>query len=270
MIVAMQNRGIGNRMMSWAQSYRLDKDIKIHWENNYYVGCNFHDLFENDIEIPSIDNIPRTQWHGSWRFVVLPSDALPYKRIDYLYSDTPRHMVDINLKLFKIFTPTKYIRDELSEWSKRFKPNTALAAIRSWPGTDRVNKIEDAYKEIDALETDDIFLTCDHYEVADKIIKRYGKRLWYRPKRRNWGDRHNEIGMQDILIDMYLGGFASTQLLSWHSTFCQFQWWFSGCKAKYKEICQFEKAQERSELYFPEHISKTGTPNDGGIVNGRQ
>ncbi len=242
--------GLCNRLKSWVSSYRLDEDVKVYWPVNYYSGCSFHDLWENDIEYPvdpGRSNTPQYQIHGSWRFQVFPSDGLPFRRIDWLLQDTPQNMKDIYVPLIKRIQPIQYIQNEVDQWAGKIDDKTVLCAVRTWIGTDRSFDINVWFRKMDTIADEkNIFLMCDSTQYAEQFIQRYGKRIWFRPKRTFWGDRVCTEGMQDITIDLYLGSKCKTMFLAWHSAFTEYMYFLGECKATHVEtVGEFEHLPSR-------------------------
>ena len=63
------------------------------------------------------------------------------------------------------------------------------------------------------------------------IRDRYSEKIIYTTKRTKFGDFSTAEGLQDALIDLYLGGKNKTILSSYGSSFCELQWWFGGCQS---------------------------------------
>jgi len=56
------------------------------------------------------------------------------------------------------------------------------------------------------------------------------------PKRTEFGDYTCKEGLQDALIDLYLGGMMKQLYITSKCTFSEMQWWFGGTSAETVEI----------------------------------
>ena len=79
-----------------------------------------------------------------------------------------------------------------------------------------------------------ILLTCDDTETTNLIKEKYD--VYTTPKRTKFGDFTTVEGMQDILIDQYLGSLSTDIYGTNMSSFSEMQWWLGQCKPNYHEM----------------------------------
>lgn len=233
------SRGICNRLKSILSMLRVGNEINLIWNKNHLVNCEFNDLFENKFRI--CDRIYYN--FNQWQFVLTDEEREKYEleHINFMYNDTPDELKKSICNICKILEPIDYIQYKIDEFKHIFDEDISTLSIRSYPETsERSINVHRIYERIDTIQGD-IFITCDNQQIAKKIINDYGSRILYYPKRTHWGDSKSTIGMQDIIIDLYLGGMAKTLYASWHSTFSEMQWFFGGCKARVMPWLSFEK-----------------------------
>lgn len=79
-----------------------------------------------------------------------------------------------------------------------------------------------------------ILLTCDDTETTNLIKEKYD--VYTTPKRTKFGDFTTVEGMQDILIDQYLGSLSTDIYGTNMSSFSEMQWWLGQCKPNYYDM----------------------------------
>ena len=143
------------------------------------------------------------------------------------------------IKVINNLEPVNYIVSKVVEEKYKLPTDVTTVSVRTFKSFKKENqswgrhfKIDELFNHMDNITTP-ILLTCDDTETTGKIKERYGDNIFMTNKRTRFGDFSSIEGMQDILIDLYLGGM-SKQLYGTHmSSFSEMQWWFGNCKADY-------------------------------------
>lgn len=240
MIVSYHTGGLCNRLKCLLSTMRLSNNYKIIWPRNYLTRCSFNDLFANDIELKDekiknkkyVKENLRKNWNGSWRFLILPEDKIDY-RIDFMYDKTPLHLKNIYLEKIKILKPIKYVSEKVKNFSKNFDDNTVTVSIRSWRDFSprkknfNINLFIDSMKKMKNVSN--FFVTSDDINIIKKLEYDFPNQIIKYPNRTFKGDSKTIKGMQDILIDLLLGGKNKRMIVSSTSTFSELQWWFGNC-----------------------------------------
>lgn len=255
--IAANREGIGSRLECLLSVMRMAElhgdDYKIRFENNRNTGCNWHDLFENDIETNvDVNVLEYPEVYYGWKFDLTHDERkqiLPKcKYIDFLYDNTPEPMKSSFLKHAASLIPVEYIRNQIRDFKHSFTPFTISACIRSWKdvrGTSMERKfyIDEYWKAIDENICDYVYLTTDDKSVLKKARQRYGAKLLFYPKQKALSgytcDWHSVIGMQEAVIEIYLGGINRLMIITWHSQYNDCQWWFGGGKSKVIEVSKW-------------------------------
>lgn len=248
MLISKPYGGISNRLKCLLSSLDMDTDLKLIWEHSTYDGgvwCKFSDLFENEFEEFVNDN----ECHNKYPNLGVVSDCRffgknTYNHLDLIHGNNWGDYIDENTKiryvnLINTLKPVKYVRDKIKEYERLFDNKTISVSVRTW--NDRqvtkekkgvyfeINKL---YEYIDRYDGYKIFLTCDDQETFNSIIDKYKDKVLYTSKRTKFGDFSSKEGLQDALIDLYLGGKNKTILSSYGSSYCELQWWFGNCKSE--------------------------------------
>lgn len=243
MIISYHKGGLCNRLKSLFSAMRMGKDYRVVWPINSYIGCSFNDLFENKIEYEGIRTKFKDRIYGSWRFLVLPEDNINHP-IDFMYNDTPDKIKEIYLEKIKVLKPIKYIIYNVKDFLTNFDDRTVSVSIRSWANIKHSSSRErkktfDLNKFINAMkamnDVSNFFITCDDNNIIKKLEQIFPNKIIYFPHRESKKkliDRVNSIeGMQDIVVDLFLGGLNRRFIVSSISTYSEIQWWLGGCKS---------------------------------------
>jgi hypothetical protein len=171
------------------------------------------------------------------------------------------------LKQIKNLVPVKYVRDGIKNELKKFPEKFNVVSVRTFKNDydaqrdnklsgvqyysgdmhhaelgdlfniDKLYSILDERVESPSLEDSLPFLlTSDNTELVENLKNRYPNKVLTTPKRTEYGDFMTVEGIQDILIDLYLGGHGQTIYGTHPSSFCELQWWFGMCKPAYIEM----------------------------------
>lgn len=236
MIVCVPEGGLCNRLKCIISTLTKYNEIQLEWKiprTGGGVRCQFNDLFTNDfygkggtVKITGcefIDHDMNTNNVGDKEKLnpTLKSRYLStitrLKPVDYVMEKLdeevvklPEDIVTVSVRTFRSF-PAEY-----NSWGRHFK-------------------IEVLFQYLDSFENP-ILLTCDDQHVMTQIRGRYGERIHTTPKRTKFGDFTTVEGMQDALIDLYLGGLSKTIYGTHMSSFSEMQWWFGGCNANYVDM----------------------------------
>lgn len=246
MVVAYHTRGLCNRLKCLLSAMRMDDDYRIIWPISDYMPCSFNCLFVNDIEIvgkfqntKSVREKFGNNWYGTWRFLVLPEDNVNHE-VDFMYNDTPDIIKKVYLEKIKLLKPIEYVANNIESFSKNFDDRTVSVSIRSWAdiqhgSSKKRSKTFDINKFIRAMDrmenVSSFFITCDSSQIIKRLKYIFRNKVITYPHRTSKEDTKTVKGMQDIVVDLFLGGKNKRLIASGGSTFTELQWWFGGCKA---------------------------------------
>ena len=236
-----------------------ENQMKLIWtvkENDVHLWCRFSDLFKNkfiEYSYPSRcfkENSSHIFYQGTQFVRIKRSDIqLNHRRFDKI--DIPQRQKDSILRQINKLEPIDYIKNKVDEFKSKFCNNTVTVSVRSFLDADRNYKSNGKYFELNKVfkkmdqrlnentfyfNNTKFFVTCDHQDTFEKILKRYGDRIIYTPKRTYFGDYKTLEGIQDCVIDLLLGGHNMEILATRGSSFCDMQWWFGGGKSIIKHI----------------------------------
>jgi hypothetical protein len=246
--------GIGNRIKTLLTCLTITKpeDILLMWppttsyQNDGGVWCEFNDLWKNQFQI--IDRKPdyehryygrdaRLKHYNNGNFVSLEEAYLkPGIRSSF-------HFLEMK-DLVQSLIPVDYVQEKIEEYKKQIPLNSCTLSLRTYMSfpleyhqRGKRFKIEKVFDLIEnEIKSDKIFLTADHEETVNEIKNRYGDRIFLTEKRTEFGDYTCKEGLQDALIDLYLGGMTKKLYITSKCTFSEMQWWFGGCTAEPVEI----------------------------------
>ena len=256
--IAANREGIGSRLECLLSVMRMAElqgdDYKIRFENNHNAGCNWHDLFENNIETDiDVNVLEYPKVYYSWKFDLTYEERQQYtpknKYIDFLFDKTPEPIKSQYIEIAKKLIPVEYIRDQIRDFKHNFTPTTISACIRAWKDVrdtpmERAFYFEEYIKAIDDNLYDFVYLTTDDKSVFKKMRKRYGAKLLFYPKQKAMPgyscDWRSVIGMQEALIELYLAGLNRLMIVTWHSQYNDCQWWFGGGKSQVIEVSKWK------------------------------
>lgn len=229
MINCIPYGGISNRMKCIISSLAEYEDINLIWEiprSGGGVRCEFNDLFKNTYNGTSNKKV------SDCKFIH------PHMNT---YNDGEKNNIPSNekekyLNIIKTLEPVDYVIDRVNEEHSKLGSFTTVSVrtfksfqheYNSWGRFFKRDCLVNFMDEINGK----ILLTCDDPDTVTFLKNNYD--VYTTPKRTNFGDFLSVEGMQDILIDLYLGGLGNKIYGTNMSSFSEMQWWFGLCNAEY-------------------------------------
>src|SRR6056300_1226245 len=223
--------GISNRMKCIISSIVEYGNINLMWDitTSSGVGCKFNDLYKNIYNGNAISSV------SDCKFIHPKMNT---------HNEGSKDKLPINLKkryieVIKTLEPIDYISNKIKEEKEKLGEYSAVSVrtFRSFPSEynswGRHFKINNLFKVMDKIEGK-ILLTCDDTETTNLIKEKYD--VYTTPKRTKFGDFTTVEGMQDILIDQYLGSLSTDIYGTNMSSFSEMQWWLGQCKPNYYDM----------------------------------
>jgi hypothetical protein len=232
--------GISNRLKWMVSSLVHNKSIFLQWDVSDNrggpgpgVGSSFSSLFVNTYsETPGDGEFGEGSdfWDTSMRWIHTANKS-KNRALKEKYSRAISSLV-----------PVKDVRKMIRNTAKKFTQDTATFSVRTFTCFPQEHKKfgqffspDNLFAAMDSHEGN-MFVTCDDPIFLESIKERYGERVIVSPKRTFFGDNNSIEGMQDILVDLYLGGMNSKIYGTPFSTFTQMQWWFGKCQPEFIPI----------------------------------
>ena len=224
--------GISNRMKCIISSIVEYGDINLLWDvpkSGGGVRCKFNDLYKN---IYTGNGIGRV---SDCKFIHPQMNTHNEGGKDKLPIDLKRRYIEV----IKTLEPIDYISNKIKEEKEKLGEYSTVSVrtFRSFPAEynswGKHFKMHALFDIMDSIKGK-ILLTCDDNKVIELIKSKY--EVYTTPKRTKFGDFTTIEGMQDIIIDQYLGGMAHTIYGTNMSSFSEMQWWLSYCQANYYEM----------------------------------
>jgi len=246
--------GIGNRIKTLLTCMTITKpdDILLMWPatTSYQIDggawCEFNDLWENKFEI--INKVPteehryygrdaKLKHYNNGNFISLEEAYLKPSIKTSIYFLEMKNLVESLI-------PVEYVRNKITEYKSQIPVNSCTLSLRTYMSfpleyhqRGKRFKIEKVFEVIEKqIKSEKIFLTADHEETVKILKEKYGDRIFVTPKRTEFGDYTCKEGLQDALIDLYLGGMMKQLYITSKCTFSEMQWWFGGTNAETVEI----------------------------------
>jgi hypothetical protein len=229
--------GISNRMKCIISCIAEYDEINLIWkipETGGGVRCEFNDIYKNIYKGHSSKIV------NSCKFIHEEMNTLEDEEKNTLSNELKQKYLNV----IKTLQPVDYILERVKEEKDKLGDfNTvSVRTFRSfeqeYESWGKFFKIENLFKIMDNLEGK-ILLTCDDNDVTDVIKNKYD--VYTTPKRTKFGDFTTVEGMQDILIDQYLGGMAKNLYGTRMSSFSEMQWWLGLCQSNYIQMKLHEK-----------------------------
>ena len=227
--------GISNRLKCIISAVAEHDDITLKWEiptTGGGIRCNFDDLFTNLYlgdggaiikDCKFIHDEMNTHNSGDKgnisevmkaKYISVIEDLTPteyiMREVDRLFNELPNNYSTVSVRTFRSF------KEEYQSWGQHFKLNLL-------------------FNELDTIDNQ-FLLTCDDRATLEQIKSRYGDKVITTPKRTEFGDFRSVKGMEDIMIDLLLGGKGNKIYGTAMSSFSEMQWWMGKCKANYKQM----------------------------------
>jgi len=220
--------GISNRLKCVISSIVEYNDINLIWNipSEGGVGCLFNDIYKNKFDGTSKQQV------SSCEFIHTSMNT--NNSGDKLMLDEVLKAKYINV--IKSLEPVEYIQHRITEELNILQEFTTVSVrtFRSFPREYRKwgthFNINELYKVMDNI-TGKILLTCDDIGTVNLLKDRYD--IYITPKRTEFGDFKTIEGMQDILIDLYVGSQAKQIYGTNMSSFSELQWWLGECNSQY-------------------------------------
>lgn len=254
MIISSQNQGLCNRLKALLAAMRIDDDYRIHWKLRKFLNCPFNDLFKNDITIEKkfVDRATpvhrdskeerfritkkaiktiKIKMYRHWQFPVFESDGIDGP-VDFLYEKTPEVIKKAYLRLIPKLIPVDYVKNTVERYRPMVKELSVIHVRSNWGGGRREFDINRIFKFIEQEGQENVYITCDLQSTFNMIRGKYPKVKFAR-KRVALEDK-NVKGIQDALVDVYLGGLGK-KFYPTIGSFSELMWFFGECKA---EICR--------------------------------
>ena len=230
--------GISNRMKCIISTLVEYGDIRLIWNipnGGGGVRCEFSDLFENEYN----------QTHDS-KLKDISSCEFIHNHMNTNNSvaiDTITEAMSERYKsVIRSLRPIEYIKGRINEELDKLHNDFDVFSVRTFKSFPRENKRWGIHFKIDRLfkvmnlSNSKFLLTCDDNSTVNEIKNRYGDRVIMIPKRTSFGDFKSVSGMQDILIDQYIGGFAKNIYGTYMSSYSEMQWWYGLKSSNYIQM----------------------------------
>jgi len=230
MINCIPYGGISNRMKCIISSIAEYEKINLQWDPKPSVGgvrCEFSDLYENVFKCDYNKSVSDCQFIHT---------NMNTHNTNIEKGDIDPNLQQKYIKVINDLQPINYIKERVSI-EKDVLGEFDTVAVRTFKSFQREYKswgykfnIEKLYNYMDNIKGK-ILLTCDDEDTVHHLKKRYDVHTTF--KRTEFGDFSSVEGMQDILVDLYLGGLSKNIYGTKESSFTEMQWWLGQCKPNY-------------------------------------
>lgn len=229
--------GISNRLKCIISAIAEYGDITLRWDvpnSGGGVRCQFSDLFTNTFNSTSNRTISDCKFIHDYMNTHNPTDNNK--------EDVDIEMQKKYIDIINDLNPVQYVQDEVKRLHNELPSDYTTVSVRTFRSFPQEYKSWGQYFDINLLFTEldtidsSFLLTCDDTDTLHLIKGRYGDKVITTPKRTKFGDFQSVVGMQDILIDLILGGMAKKIYGTGLSSFSEMQWWMGKCTAKYKQM----------------------------------
>ncbi len=278
--VSINLGGIANRLKCfislWIIADKTKRSLILYWPINHTCGAKFKDLFENQVNEISKDEVGKLKkkdfdYYGgdsliilesikkyivssNWKWSFLKSSLSKNKKpIDFNFENIPFEIRSEILFYLKKLKPLKKIKEAVLKFDKQNKLKDCIGVhIRRGDFADkqispgRVSTDEGFIQRMDGLIKEDsktrFFLCTDSKEMEEKIEKAFPKRIIKFSK--TSFVRTDTQATQEGLIDLLLLSKTKHILGTYRSTFNELAWWFGECKPKMEIIINENKLKE--------------------------
>jgi len=228
MVKCIPEGGISNRLKVIISSLAEYNEICLQWDISSVggTGCGFNDLFQNDFSGNSNRIIKDCCFiHSTMNTHIFGSKTNLDKTLQSKYIDVIKTLKPIDYVIKRVNTELEQLREFTTVSVRTFK--SFPREFHGWGKHFNINQLLSSMNNI----TGKILLTCDDTDTVNILKDRYD--VYITPKRTKFGDFSTVEGMQDILIDLYLGGHGTKIYGTNMSSFSEMQWWLGECKPKY-------------------------------------
>jgi hypothetical protein len=227
--------GISNRLKFIISTIYKYKNINLLWDipMTSGVGCDFNDIFKNKFVLPEAQGLI-----SDCKFI--DNEMNTHNSCDQstINKEKQEGYIEIIESLKPVDIVSELIESELIKINGEFD----TVSVRTFKSFPRENlrwgvhfKIDRLFKELDKTDLP-FLLTCDDTNTVNLIKERYGNRVLNTNKRTKFGDFQSIMGMQDILVDLYVGGRANNIIGTAMSSYSEMQWWMGSCKSNFKQL----------------------------------
>lgn len=280
--VAMSSGGISNRIKTLVSCQRLAKKycgkVLLYWPKTKTCFAFFHDLFQNDIELISTeelkqiiesgnyryhndnkniyyDNKKKYQIFSGWRLIFDESekDQIKNMQTDLSFEKLNTIMNKEFEYFFTKLSPSKDVKNNVSGFKNKHKTYPFLGVhirrgdfLESKDNIASVSPVDSFIKKIGSFLKDNpeknVFLCTDSCEVESKLKNRFkGKIITYK---KTSFDKFDTNFVKEGLVDMLLLSKTKKIFATYHSTFSEGAWWLSGCKNSISTVIDEEKLSQ--------------------------
>jgi len=279
-VVSFNLGGIANRLKClislWIIADKTKRNLLLYWPINYTCGAKFKDLFENQVNELSKEEVyglkkRELDYYGGdslmiseslkkyiissdWKWSFLKNSLLKNKNsIDFNFKEIPSETKKEILFYLKKLKPIRKIRDSISNFERKKKIKNCIgvhirrgdfADRKTSPG--RVSTDEKFIERMRKLIKEDsqtkFFLCTDSRKMEEKIEKAFPKRIIKFSK--TSFSRTDIQATQEGLIDLLLLSKTKHIIGTYRSTFNELAWWLGGCKPKIEIIIDKKKLEE--------------------------
>ena len=271
-IVCINRAGLGNRLKGLISAMRLSRmsgrKLLLYWENNKYLGCDFNDLFENDLNQISKEQLNEIKRKNSkvyrdvleedydkydyiifdtWKFLFLPgeipegfSEIYPSEKannIDFEFNRIPNEIREKLLSELLSLKPQKEIIDFVDKFSEEndIKNCIGLQIRRgdnrfTVDGREKISSDDKFIELMNSMPDEKFLLSTDGYDTLIKIKETFKERVVAFPDKEV--KRNNKESIIEALEAILILSKTKQIYGSYLSTFSELAWWFGGCKVK--------------------------------------
>ncbi|MEX0921051.1 MAG: hypothetical protein WDZ62_02190 [Candidatus Pacearchaeota archaeon] len=274
----------------------MKRKLLICWPINRHIAAKFSDLFENEFEEISLEEVHEIKEKfgffknrnlkdedlekeniviESANFILFEGDVeegfakeFPYENadnIDHEFERIPSKLKKDILKYVNKIKPKKSIMQEINKFSEKNKIDNCYGVhIRRGDfssmldGRHKVSRDDLFIKEIKSIIVED---SQAKFFISTDSLKTEQKMKKVFGERiisflKKGEGRKGILEAQEALIDLYLLSQTKHLLLSYGTSFSEFSWWLGGCKGKVKVVGM---AHEKSRVR--ENIKKNKSQN---------
>lgn len=275
-LACINRAGLGNRIKGLISAMRLSKitgrKLLLYWENNKYCGCDFNDLFENEVGEIKKNELKEIKKKNSkvyrdvleadydkydyiildtWKFLFLPGEVpegfskiYPSEKannIDFEFNRIPEEVRGKLMGELFSLNPKKEIIDFVDKFSKENNIENCIGLhIRrgdnrfTVDGREKISSDDKFIEIINKNPEEKFFLSTDGGDTKKEFKDKFGEKIITFPES-NLKRAHKESIIQ-AFEEMLILSRTKHIFGSYLSTFSELSWWFGGCKAKIEVV----------------------------------